>query len=85
MSGLSQELGAEKQCSTELQKAFEQCQQARGTLQEDYYGKESEVSALRQDLKVLHWKNTYSVQAQFHRTLVILRELVPVTGALVKA
>uniref|UniRef100_A0A8C5CB17 Early endosome antigen 1 n=1 Tax=Gadus morhua TaxID=8049 RepID=A0A8C5CB17_GADMO len=51
-SGLGQELGAERTRSTGLQEALEQSQQARSTLQEHVYGKESEVSALRQDLKV---------------------------------
>lgn len=52
MSGLSQELASEKSQTTELQKALEQSQESHTKLQSDFYGKESEVSALHQDLKV---------------------------------
>ncbi len=52
VSGLSQELAAEKRQTTELQKALEGSQESFTKLQSDFYGKESEVSALRQDLKV---------------------------------
>lgn len=56
MSGLSQELASEKSRTTELQKAFEQSQESFSKLQSDFYGKESEVSAMRQDLKVGIWR-----------------------------
>lgn len=49
---LGQELAAEKSQTTELQKALEQSQQSHTKLQSDLYGKESEVSALHQDLEV---------------------------------
>lgn len=52
MSGASQELASERSRTAELQKTFEQSQESLTKLQSDYYGKESEVSALRQDLKV---------------------------------
>lgn len=52
VSGLSQELASEKSRTTELQKALEQSQESHTKLQSDFYGKESEVSALHQDLKV---------------------------------
>lgn len=52
VSGLGQELAAEKSRTTELQKALEQSQESHTKLQSDLYGKESEVSALHQDLKV---------------------------------
>lgn len=52
VSGLDQELAAEKSRTTDLQKALEQSQQSHTKLQSDLYGKESEVSALHQDLKV---------------------------------
>lgn len=52
VSGLGQELGAEKSRATELQKALERSQESFTKLQSDFYGKESEVSALRQDVKV---------------------------------
>lgn len=52
VSGLSQELAAEKSQTTELQKALEQSQESHTKLQSDLYGKESEVSALHQDLEV---------------------------------
>lgn len=52
VSGLSQELASEKSRTAELQKALEQSQESLSKLQSDFYGKESEVSALRQDLKV---------------------------------
>lgn len=52
VSGLSQELASEKSRTSELQKALEQSQESHAKLQSDFYGKESEVSALHQDLKV---------------------------------
>lgn len=52
VSGLGQELAAEKSQTTELQKALEQSQESHTKLQSDLYGKESEVSALHQDLEV---------------------------------
>lgn len=52
VSGLGQKLAAEKSRTTELQKALEQSQESHTKLQSDLYGKESEVSALHQDLKV---------------------------------
>lgn len=52
VSGLIQELASEKSCTTELQKTLEQSQESHTKLQSDFYGKESEVSALHQDLKV---------------------------------
>lgn len=52
VSGFGQELASEKSRTTELQKALEQSQENLTKLQSDLYGKESEVSALRQDLKV---------------------------------
>lgn len=53
LSGLGQELSSEKSRATELQKALEQSQGSLTKLQSDFYGKESEVSALRQDMKVM--------------------------------
>lgn len=52
VSGLSKELASEKSQTTELRKALEQSQESHTKLQSDFYGKESEVSALHQDLKV---------------------------------
>lgn len=52
VSGLGQELAAEKSQTTALQKALEQSQQSHSKLQSDLYGKESEISALHQDLEV---------------------------------
>lgn len=52
VSGLGQKLDSEKSQTAELQKTLEQSQQSFTKLQSDFYGKESEVSALRQDLKV---------------------------------
>lgn len=52
VSQLGQELAAEKSQTTELQKALEKSQQSHTKLQSDLYGKESEVSALNQDLEV---------------------------------
>lgn len=52
VSGLSVDLASEKCRTTELQKALEQIQESQRKLQSDLYGKESEVSALHQDLKV---------------------------------
>lgn len=49
---LSQELTSEKSRTAELQKTSAQSQENLNKLQSDFYGKESEVSALRQDLKV---------------------------------
>lgn len=52
MSSMSQELNSEKGQVMELQKSLAQTQESLSKLQSDFYGKESEVSALRQDLKV---------------------------------
>lgn len=52
MSELIQEVASEKSRTAELQKASKQNQEIFTKLQSDFYGKESEVSALRQDLKV---------------------------------
>lgn len=52
VSGLSQELTSEKNRAAEMQKTVEHSQKNFTKLQSDFYGKESEVSALRQDLKV---------------------------------
>lgn len=54
VSSLDQELASEKSRGAELQKAFEQSQEKHSKLQSDFFGKESELSALRQDLKVLN-------------------------------
>ena len=52
MSALGQELGSERGRTTDLQKGWEQNKESLTTLQSDFYGKESEVSALRQDMRV---------------------------------
>lgn len=52
VSELRQELTSEKSRTADLQKASQQNQVVFTKLQSDFYGKESEVSALRQDLKV---------------------------------
>lgn len=52
MSALGQELGSERGRTTDLQKGLEQNKESLTTLQSDFYGKESEVSALRQDMRV---------------------------------
>ena len=52
VSGLGQELSFERTRTTELQKALERSQEGLAKMQSDYYGKESEVSSLRQDLAV---------------------------------
>lgn len=57
---MSEELTSEKCRTTELQKALEQSQESHSKLLSDFYGKESEVSALHQDLKV-HRKEHTSV------------------------
>lgn len=52
MSALGQDLSSERARTTELQEVLEQSQQGLAKLQSEYYGKESELSSLRQDLKV---------------------------------
>ena len=52
VSGLDQELGSEKARAAELQRALEQSQETLASVQSLCYGKESEASALRQDLQV---------------------------------
>lgn len=52
MAVLSKQLSSEKSHSAELQKTCDSIKESLAKLQSDYYGKESEVSALRQDLKV---------------------------------
>lgn len=60
ISGLDHELTSEKKRTAELQKTLEQSQGSFSKLQSDLYGKESEVSALRQDIKVLYRMNGYT-------------------------
>lgn len=58
VSGLGQELASGNSRTTELQKALEQSQGSLAKLQSEFYGKESEASALHQDLKVAScWKS----------------------------
>lgn len=61
VSGLDQELASEKSQKAEVQRALEQSQENLTKLQSDIYGKESEISATRQDLKVqkcrTSWRN----------------------------
>lgn len=52
MTLLSEQLSSEKSHSAELQETCDSTKESLTKLQSDYYGKESEVSALRQDLKV---------------------------------
>lgn len=49
---LSKDLNSEKNRCAELQKTGDGTKESLATLQSDYYGKESELSAVRQDLKV---------------------------------
>lgn len=46
------DLTSEKTQHAELQKSLDNTQKTLATLQSDCYGKESEISALQQDLKV---------------------------------
>lgn len=48
----AQELAAEKQKISVLQNTYEKSQENLKQLQSDFYGKESELLATRQDLKV---------------------------------
>lgn len=48
----AQELAAEKEKISVLQNAYEKNQENLKQLQSDFYGKESELLATRQDLKV---------------------------------
>lgn len=61
VSAVSQELTSEKSRTVELQKALDKSQESFTKLQSDFYGKESEVSALRQDLKVHSWREECGV------------------------
>lgn len=65
VSGLSEELTSEKCRTTELQQALEHSQESHSKLHSDFYGKESEVSALQQDLKVRRkeWTSSPSLWA----------------------
>lgn len=62
MAGVSKELSSEKSRSAEMQKACDITKDSLAKLQSDYYGKESEVSALRQDLKVCLWLWNFTAQ-----------------------
>uniref|UniRef100_A0A8B9JW77 Early endosome antigen 1 n=1 Tax=Astyanax mexicanus TaxID=7994 RepID=A0A8B9JW77_ASTMX len=53
MTGLSKELSSEKSRCAEVQKTCDSTKETLTKLQSDYYGKESEVSAMRQDLKLV--------------------------------
>lgn len=48
----AQELTAEKEKISMLQNTYEKSQESLKQLQSDFYGKESELLATRQDLKV---------------------------------
>lgn len=52
VTALSKDLHSEKNRCAELQKTSESTTERLAALQSDYYGKESELSAVRQDLKV---------------------------------
>lgn len=65
VSVLSEQLSSEKNHSAELQKTFDGTKESLDKLQSDYYGKESEVSALRQDLKVCVWHSHCSRYERF--------------------
>lgn len=52
VTALSKDLNSEKNRCAELQKTSDSTKESLATLQSDYYGKESELSAVRQDLKV---------------------------------
>lgn len=72
VSGLSEELTSEKCRTTELQQTLEHSQESHSKLQSDFYGKESEVSALHQDLKVgrKEWTSALSLWADLKESSV---------------
>ncbi|KAL0167878.1 hypothetical protein M9458_036100, partial [Cirrhinus mrigala] len=56
VTALSKDLNSEKNRCAELQKTSDSTKESLTALQSDYYGKESELSAVRQDLKVCEEK-----------------------------
>lgn len=52
VTALSKDLTSETNRCAELQKTSDSTKESLATIQSDYYGKESELSAVRQDLKV---------------------------------
>lgn len=52
ITAVSKDLSSEKNRCAELQKTSDGTKESLAALQSDYYGKESELSAVRQDLKV---------------------------------
>uniref|UniRef100_A0AAY4D6G3 FYVE-type domain-containing protein n=1 Tax=Denticeps clupeoides TaxID=299321 RepID=A0AAY4D6G3_9TELE len=58
LSSLAKDLSSERSCAAALEKSLEEQKQILATLQSDYYGKESELSATHQDLKVAEDKLT---------------------------
>lgn len=59
VTALSKDLTSETNRCAELQKTSDSTKESLATIQSDYYGKESELSAVRQDLKVsfIKYKN----------------------------
>lgn len=59
VTALSKDLTSETNRCAELQKTSDSTKDSLATIQSDYYGKESELSAVRQDLKVcfIKYKN----------------------------
>lgn len=72
VSELRQELTSERSRTADLQKASQQNQVVLSKLQSDFYGKESEVSALRQDLKVKQQKSPSEKERAFNALLTIV-------------
>ncbi len=69
---LSKDLNSEKNRCAELQKTSDSTKESLATLQSDYYGKESELSAVRQDLKVCFIKYEHILINYYVQYLIII-------------
>ncbi len=69
---LSKDLNSEKNRCAELQKTSDHTKESLATLQSDYYGKESELSAVRQDLKVCFIKYQHILINYYVQYLIII-------------
>ncbi len=69
---LSKDLNSEKNHCAELQKTSDSTKESLATLQSDYYGKESELSAVRQDLKVCFIKCEHILINDYVQYLIIV-------------
>lgn len=72
LTALSKDLSSEKNRCAELQKTSDSTKESLAAIQSDYYGKESELSAVRQDLKVCFIKYKHILINHYVPYLIII-------------